>query len=73
MTADALKKHLSCRPTDNDLRQRNILPENPNLSPALAAHQKELEKHMVEDRLKEKLAHRPAQEELLEKGILSRE
>lgn len=72
MTADQLKKHLEKRATEEELRQRHILPENPNLSPALAAHQKELERSMIEDQLKGKLEHRPAPEEVIEKGILTR-
>jgi hypothetical protein len=50
-----------------------VLPENHNVAPALIAAQRELEKSMLEDTLKEKLLHRPKPEEVVEKGILSRE
>lgn len=58
-------------PTNTSMRPiENILPEN-NVAPALLAAQKELEKSMLEDVLKEKLLHRPAPEAVIEKGILS--
>lgn len=74
MTADQLRKHLARRPTIEELEARHILPENSHhVSPALLAHQKELERSMLEDSLKGKLAHRPAPEEVIKKGILTGE
>lgn len=74
MTQDQLKKHLSQRPTKEELESRNILPENStHVSPALVAHQKELDRHMKSDSLKGKLETRPPPEEVIKKGILNRE
>ncbi|KAI5844557.1 hypothetical protein DFP73DRAFT_477726 [Morchella snyderi] len=68
---DALKKHLAKRPEKEDLVQRNILPVNANaVAPGIVAHQKELERSMLEDNLKEKLAHRPDPKAVIQQGIL---
>lgn len=73
MTADQLKKHLSHRPTKEELEARNILPEHSDrVSPAIVAHQKELERKMTEDRLKEALGKRKTVEEVVRKGVLNR-
>lgn len=74
MTTDSLKRHLSHRPTKEELEARGILPEHSDrISPAIAAQQKELGRRMTGDRLKEKLEHRPNVEEVVAKGVLNRE
>lgn len=40
------------------------------MAPALQAHAKELEKHMLADNLEHKIKERPDPDELIEKGIL---
>lgn len=48
----------------------NILSGS-SAAPTIQSHQKELERSMLEDSLKEKLAHRPQPAEVIEKGILN--
>jgi hypothetical protein len=47
----------------------NILPAT-NAAPALQAHARELEKHMLADNLEHKIQNRPQPEDLIEQGIL---
>lgn len=47
----------------------NILPST-NAAPALQAHAKELEKHMIADSLEHKIQNRPKPEDLVKVGIL---
>ncbi|KAF4337028.1 RPEL repeat [Fusarium beomiforme] len=47
----------------------NILPAS-TVAPGLQAHQKELEKHMLEDKLNDKISHRPDPEALIKEGVL---
>ncbi|KAB5566972.1 hypothetical protein GE09DRAFT_751490 [Coniochaeta sp. 2T2.1] len=66
---NSLEKHLHNRPSPDELRQKNILP-NSSAAPALQAHQKELDLHMRADSLNEKIAHRPSPDELVKEGVL---
>ncbi|KOS23416.1 MKL/myocardin-like protein 2 [Escovopsis weberi] len=66
---NSLSNHLAHRPDRSELIDRNILI-NSKAAPSLQAHQKELQKHMLEDKLNEKISHRPAPEELLKTGVL---
>lgn len=50
--------------------QGNILPAS-SAAPALQAHARELEKHMLVDNLEHKIQNRPQPEELISQGILS--
>lgn len=52
------------------LQTGNILPVRPDVAPALQAHAKELEKHMLADNLEHKIKERPDPDQLIEKGIL---
>ncbi|KAF5629734.1 uncharacterized protein FTJAE_8483 [Fusarium tjaetaba] len=55
---------------NTDMRQtENILPAS-TAAPGLQAHQKELEKHMLEDKLNDKISHRPDPEDLIKEGVL---
>lgn len=50
--------------------QGNILPAT-SAAPALQAHARELEKHMLADNLEHKIQNRPQPEDLISQGILS--
>ncbi|KAF9776557.1 hypothetical protein IL306_005244 [Fusarium sp. DS 682] len=50
-------------------KTENILPAS-TAAPGLLAHQKELEKHMLEDKLNDKISHRPDPEALIKEGVL---
>ncbi|OIW25969.1 hypothetical protein CONLIGDRAFT_635728 [Coniochaeta ligniaria NRRL 30616] len=66
---NSLEKLLTNRPSPDELKQKNILP-NSSAAPAIQAQQKELDKHMRADSLNEKIAHRPSPDELRQKNIL---
>ncbi|KAK7413587.1 hypothetical protein QQZ08_009871 [Neonectria magnoliae] len=66
---NSLENHLAHRPERAELVDKNILPAS-TAAPGLLAHQKELQKHMLEDKLNDKISHRPAPEELIKDGVL---
>ncbi|KAF7547445.1 hypothetical protein G7Z17_g7718 [Cylindrodendrum hubeiense] len=66
---NSLENHLIHRPERAELVDKNILPAS-TAAPGLQAHQKELQKHMLEDKLNDKISHRPAPEELIKEGVL---
>ncbi|KAF5238589.1 hypothetical protein HYE67_009397 [Fusarium culmorum] len=66
---NSLEAHLKHRPERSELVEKNILPAS-NAAPGLQAHQKELEKHMLEDKLNDKISHRPDPESLIKEGVL---
>lgn len=66
---NSLADHLANRPDRAELVDKNILPAS-NAAPALQAQQKELQKRMLEDKLKDKISNRPAPEELIKEGVL---
>ncbi|KAH7153008.1 hypothetical protein EDB81DRAFT_931407 [Dactylonectria macrodidyma] len=66
---NSLEHHLTHRPERAELVEKNILPAS-TAAPGLQAHQKELQKHMLEDKLNDKISHRPAPEELIKEGVL---
>ncbi|KAH7133437.1 hypothetical protein B0J13DRAFT_102220 [Dactylonectria estremocensis] len=66
---NSLENHLIHRPERAELVEKNILPAS-TAAPGLQAHQKELQKHMLEDKLNDKISHRPAPEELIKEGVL---
>ncbi|KAF5674746.1 RPEL repeat protein [Fusarium heterosporum] len=61
---NSLEAHLKHRP------ERAELVETSTAAPGLIAHQKELEKHMLEDKLNDKISHRPDPEALIKEGVL---
>ncbi|KAJ2906393.1 hypothetical protein MKZ38_001753 [Zalerion maritima] len=61
----SLEKYLQDRPKKSDLIEKNILPAS-NAAPAIQAQQKELEKHMLADKLDHALQKRPEKDELVE-------
>ncbi|KAF4969402.1 hypothetical protein FSARC_3384 [Fusarium sarcochroum] len=61
---NSLENQLKHRP------ERSELVETSTAAPGLQAHQKELEKHMLEDKLNDKISHRPDPESLIKKDIL---
>ncbi|PWN25448.1 hypothetical protein BDZ90DRAFT_255716 [Jaminaea rosea] len=63
---DALLKN---RPEAKELQDKNILP-NSNAAPSLLAKQEELRKAQLEDRLADRIEHRPDRAELERLGIL---
>ncbi|KAH6885946.1 hypothetical protein B0T10DRAFT_89511 [Thelonectria olida] len=65
----SLEAHLQHRPERAELVEKNILPES-TAAPGLQAHQKELKKHMLEDKLNDKISHRPEPETLIKDNIL---
>ncbi|PHH60188.1 hypothetical protein CDD81_1968 [Ophiocordyceps australis] len=66
---NSLENHLLHRPNRAELIDKNILPAS-SAAPGLLAHQKELERNMLEDRLKDKISHRPNPEVLVRGGLL---
>ncbi|KEY64245.1 hypothetical protein S7711_09038 [Stachybotrys chartarum IBT 7711] len=66
---NSLENHIAHRPDRHELVEKNILPAS-NAAPGLQAHQRELEKAMLEDKLKDKISHRPSPEELIREGVL---
>ncbi|KAI9171868.1 Myocardin-related transcription factor B [Paramyrothecium foliicola] len=66
---NSLENHLMHRPDRAELVEKNILPAS-NAAPGLQAHQRELQKAMLEDKLNDKISHRPAPEELIKDGVL---
>ncbi|KAL2684879.1 hypothetical protein Neosp_005970 [[Neocosmospora] mangrovei] len=66
---NSLEDHLKHRPERAELVEKNILPAS-TAAPGLLAHQKELQKHMLEDKLNDKISHRPEPETLIKKDIL---
>ncbi|KID75164.1 RPEL repeat protein, partial [Metarhizium brunneum ARSEF 3297] len=75
---NSLENHLMHRPnraelveklTDNYHWAENILPAS-SAAPGLLAHQKELERSMLEDKLNDKISHRPSPEALVKGGVL---
>ncbi|CAJ0552968.1 Ff.00g010460.m01.CDS01 [Fusarium sp. VM40] len=66
---NSLEAHLKHRPERAELVEKNILPAS-TAAPGLLAHQKELEKHMLEDKLNDKISHRPDPEALIKEGVL---
>ncbi|RGP77404.1 rpel repeat [Fusarium longipes] len=66
---NSLEAHLKHRPERSELVEKNILPAS-TAAPGLQAHQKELEKHMLEDKLNDKISHRPDPESLIKEGVL---
>lgn len=69
---NSLENHLQHRPERSELVEKNILPKS-NAAPGLLAHQKELEKHMLEDKLNDKISHRPDPETLIKGGVLQQD
>ncbi|KAH9040050.1 hypothetical protein EDB85DRAFT_1926831 [Lactarius pseudohatsudake] len=68
-TLQTLEKRLSQRPDRQELQDRNILKEG-NVAPALQAARDQLQRSQLEDKLDQKLLHRPKPEELVKSGIL---
>jgi len=68
-TLEALEKRLAIRPDRQELQDRNILKEG-NVAPALQATREQLQRSQLEDKLDQKLLHRPKPEELVKSGIL---
>ncbi|KAH7321392.1 hypothetical protein B0I35DRAFT_213695 [Stachybotrys elegans] len=66
---NSLENHLMHRPDRAELIEKNILPAS-TAAPSLQAQQRELEKHMLEDKLNDKISHRPTPEELIKEGVL---
>ncbi|KAK5992926.1 MKL/myocardin-like protein 2 [Cladobotryum mycophilum] len=66
---NSLSNHLKHRPDRAELIDKNILPDS-KAAPSLLANQKELQKHMLEDKLNDKIAHRPTPETLIHEGVL---
>ncbi|OAQ73421.1 RPEL repeat protein [Pochonia chlamydosporia 170] len=82
---NSLENHLMHRPNRTELvesgifhnrtknlnifRTENILPAS-SAAPGLLAHQKELERNMLEDKLNDKISHRPNPEDLVKEGVL---
>ncbi|QUC23687.1 uncharacterized protein UV8b_07928 [Ustilaginoidea virens] len=66
---NSLENYLMHRPNRGELVDKNILPAS-SAAPGLLAHQKELERNMLEDKLNDKISHRPTPEELVKGGVL---
>ncbi|CAM1510132.1 Fc.00g004670.m01.CDS01 [Cosmosporella sp. VM-42] len=66
---NSLESHLMHRPERAELVEKNILPAS-TAAPGLQAQQRELQKHMLEDKLNDKISHRPDPEELIKEGVL---
>uniref|UniRef100_A0A1Y1KHD2 RPEL repeat protein n=1 Tax=Photinus pyralis TaxID=7054 RepID=A0A1Y1KHD2_PHOPY len=66
---NSLENHLMHRPNRAELVEKNILPAS-SAAPGLLAHQKELERSMLEDKLNDKISHRPSPEALVKGGVL---
>jgi len=71
-TVQSLEKRLAQRPDRQELQDRNILKEG-NVAPALQAAREQLQRSQLEDKLDQKLLHRPTPEELVKSGILKPE
>ncbi|KAF4997078.1 hypothetical protein FGRMN_4109 [Fusarium graminum] len=72
---NSLEAHLKHRPERAELVESKPPPavssiEASTAAPGLIAHQKELEKHMLEDKLNDKISHRPDPEALIKEGVL---
>lgn len=65
----SLEHFFVTRPERSELVEKNILLAS-TAAPAIQAHQKELERHMLADKIDKGLKHRPDREELVEKNIL---
>ncbi|PNY24880.1 Uncharacterized protein TCAP_05152 [Tolypocladium capitatum] len=66
---NSLENHLMRRPNRSELVDKNILPAS-SAAPSLLAHQKELERSMLEDKLNDKISHRPSPDRLVKEGVL---
>ncbi|KAJ2980747.1 hypothetical protein NQ176_g2457 [Zarea fungicola] len=66
---NSLENHLAHRPDRSTLVDKNILPAS-SAAPGLLSQQKELQKHMLEDKLNDKISHRPDPEALVKDGVL---
>ncbi|OAA82237.1 RPEL repeat protein [Akanthomyces lecanii RCEF 1005] len=66
---NSLENHLQHRPDRAELVDKNILPAS-SAAPGLLSQQKELEKHMLGDKLNDKISNRPAPETLVKDGVL---
>ncbi|KYK55378.1 RPEL repeat protein [Drechmeria coniospora] len=79
---NSLENHLEHRPNRADLVDKNILPES-SAAPGLLAHQKEgtrakggkltrrqLQRNMLENKLNDKISHRPDPATLVKGGLL---
>ncbi|KAL6877002.1 hypothetical protein J3F83DRAFT_727787 [Trichoderma novae-zelandiae] len=66
---NSLSNYLKHRPERSELVEKNILPDS-TAAPGLIASQKELQKHMLEDKLNDKISHRPSPDSLLKDGVL---
>ncbi|KAI9507894.1 hypothetical protein F5148DRAFT_44860 [Russula earlei] len=71
-TLQTLEKRLAQRPDRQELQDRNILKDG-NVAPALQAAREQLQRSQLEDKLDQKLLHRPKPEELVKSGILKPE
>jgi len=63
-------KRLSKRPEREEIVQKNILKEQPNVSPALVQAKIELEKQKFQDKLSGKIGRRPSKQELEARNII---
>ncbi|KAG6041813.1 hypothetical protein E4U41_001557 [Claviceps citrina] len=66
---NSLENHLMHRPHREELVDKNILPAS-SAAPGILAHQKELERNMLGDKLNDKISHRPSPEDLVKGGVL---
>ncbi|PFH55079.1 hypothetical protein XA68_10802 [Ophiocordyceps unilateralis] len=66
---NSLENHLMHRPNRAELVDKNILLAS-SAAPGLQAHQKELERNMLEDKLNDKISQRPDPGELIKEGVL---
>ncbi|KAM4058036.1 RPEL repeat domain-containing protein [Hirsutella rhossiliensis] len=66
---NSLENHLMHRPNRSELVDKNILPES-SAAPSIQAHQRELQRNMLEDKLNDKISHRPDPEKLVKEGVL---
>ncbi|KAM0245574.1 hypothetical protein ACHAQJ_010529 [Trichoderma viride] len=66
---NSLSNYLKHRPERSELVEKNILPDS-TAAPGLLASQKELQKHMLGDKLNDKISHRPDPDTLIKEGLL---
>ncbi|KAH6608997.1 rpel repeat [Trichoderma cornu-damae] len=66
---NSLSNYLKHRPERSELVGKNILPDS-TAAPGLIASQRELQKHMLGDKLNDKISHRPTPDALLKDGVL---
>ncbi|CEJ88706.1 Putative RPEL repeat protein [[Torrubiella] hemipterigena] len=66
---NSLQNHLKHRPDRAELVDKNILPAS-TAAPGLQSQQRELQKHMLEDKLNDKIQNRPDPEDLVKGGVL---